>query len=579
MVVDVARFTDPRRTIFHQEAVREGLYAVLRNAFTEAGIDWVKCTTEDRGDGALILVPPDVPKIRLADQLSDRLLAGLRRYNKVHAAEAAIQLRVALHSGEVWSDANGWVGPEINFAFRILDAEPAKAGLDRSGGMLALIASDNFYRDVVAPDPGADPGGFEQIQVLVKRTSGVAWLRLLGVQTRVLGLLVEQESALLRDWLADVAVPQLPTLIHRAAGPSVQPMPGGGDAWQTFQYLSDFNAGPDGFPPALAFLELLARQVGGPLADKLSEWTEGQARRLRLEPALAAWRAANPEPVADPKLHLTIAIEPDAMDDDRFLVSHWRQDDPDEWPGLRGDIHAVHAGKLEHQVDDLVVAAERAWSGHDAVVYIDFVLPRALMGVPVHRWAKERESGHPVPLCLAYPVVVRSLERMRSPHWRRVWRQRWRTLLTDPAARVLYAQPVDPPNQHEIHALLEQDLHAAALVLSTAPPKVAGQGDELTAALRSGLPAVFWHAALANSEDLRQVVTHLVEGDGWGELPARAQAARQAAFLSSSQVNPIIARDLVVLWDDPFHVVAIDGQQPQIAAGQGGASIEGERAS
>jgi hypothetical protein len=111
VVIDVARFTDPVRTMFHQRVVGESLSNLLRVAFSEAGVDLDTCRMEDRGDGKLILLPPGVDNGRLADQLPSRLVAGLRRHNAVSAPEAAVKLRVAFHAGEVYLDSDGAVGP------------------------------------------------------------------------------------------------------------------------------------------------------------------------------------------------------------------------------------------------------------------------------------------------------------------------------------------------------------------------------------------------------------------------------------------------------------------------------------
>lgn len=129
VVVDVADFTNPARTVAHQLAVHEGLYDVLRSAFAESGIDWEACSIADRGDGAMILIPPEVPKSLLADRLPGRLVAGLRRYNALHSVEAAVQLRVGFHSGEVYENRLGVVSQAVNHAFRILDASAAKSAL------------------------------------------------------------------------------------------------------------------------------------------------------------------------------------------------------------------------------------------------------------------------------------------------------------------------------------------------------------------------------------------------------------------------------------------------------------------
>jgi hypothetical protein len=70
MVVDVERFGDPARTNLNQLAIREALYKALTEAFAESGIGWDSCVSEDRGDGALILIPPEVPKTRLVAGLT-----------------------------------------------------------------------------------------------------------------------------------------------------------------------------------------------------------------------------------------------------------------------------------------------------------------------------------------------------------------------------------------------------------------------------------------------------------------------------------------------------------------------------
>jgi hypothetical protein len=59
--VDLEGLADRRRTNQDQIMMRNGLYHSLRTAFARSGIDWTACYHEDRGDRALILVPPEVP--------------------------------------------------------------------------------------------------------------------------------------------------------------------------------------------------------------------------------------------------------------------------------------------------------------------------------------------------------------------------------------------------------------------------------------------------------------------------------------------------------------------------------------
>jgi hypothetical protein len=581
VLVDVARFTDPKRKAIHLTRVHQGLEELLEVAFDEAGVGWRECDTEDRGDGKMILVPADVPKIRLVNQLSERLVEGLRRYNAGSSVESAMQLRVALHAGEIRLSPNGKVGEALNFAARLIEARAAKDSQAATGALLALITSERFYKDAIDPDPGLAPEEFQRIPVVVKETSGVAWLRLSGKPAKVadpqpastpepdaevLDLVPTQALTELRSHLADVMVPELATLVRRAVGPAVPLPPPGAAVLDVVHHLADINADAVGFPPLLTFVELLARRLGGRLGDELRRWNDAQARSLRLEAELRA-RRATATSAADVagQLHLLVVVEPDGIDPDRCLVSHWRQEDPEVWPPPRGEIRSAAVADLEHQVDDLVVSAEFAWASHDGPVALEIALPRALLTLPVHEWRKEYATGDPRPLYVDYPLVLRSLDRLKSPNWHRPWRQRWRTLMDDPhSATVCFSEPSNPGRRpHEMIAALEQGRQFAAMVLSDPPRAQPGPGDHLTAALRSGLPAVLWQHG-GSSEGLKEVVARLAEHGGLAELPARAQALRRRASSGASEAeiarldDEVVIHGLVVLWDDPRRVVPLD---------------------
>jgi hypothetical protein len=183
MAVDIAGYNNPSRTMAHLREVHEGLWSVLKGSFAETGIPWDVCFVENTGDGAMILLPPEIAKADLVAQLPERLHAELRRYNAVHSEAARIQLRVALNAGEVQQASHGSVSKAVSFTFRILDAPAAKAAQKATEANLALLASDTFYNDVVAQDPAAAPDDYARIPVSVKETSTVAWLRLMGVST------------------------------------------------------------------------------------------------------------------------------------------------------------------------------------------------------------------------------------------------------------------------------------------------------------------------------------------------------------------------------------------------------------
>ncbi|HTI24619.1 MAG TPA: hypothetical protein VL652_26725 [Kutzneria sp.] len=558
VIVDVAGFTAANRRGVHQVEIHKRLVELLTAAFDDAGIPWQDCDVEDRGDGKLILAPRDVFNIRLVDQLWSRLLAELRRYNALHSAGAVMQLRVAVHAGEVWRGPAGEVSPAINLTARIIEAAPAKDVLKATGAVLAMIASDAFYRDVIEPDPAAAPDLFRRIPVEVKQTQTHAWLRVseLPSPSAVQPQLELEELAPLLD---GVSVPHLPVLVGRASGPGVPPAPPGSDAWASVCHLAEFNAGADGVPPALVFLDLLAGMVDRERGEQLARWIEDQARRLGLEAELGNRPAARKRlPDSESRLHLLIAVQPDGVSRDQVLVSHWRQDDPDVWPPACGEPTTVAVDQLEQHVDDLVVGAEIAWERHDGPVTVELLLPRALLNLPVHAWQKEHRSGDPRPLSLDYPVVVRSLERMMSKQWHRAWKTRWSAFVADPAGgRVHVAQPPDPDRPHLLGAALQDDPAVVTVVLTGPPPASPDRGDELLAALRSGLPGVLWHRDGADPKTVGDLVSGLIEDGGLMALPENAHKARRRGHQSTNVLYTAL-EDVVLLWDDPGRVIHFD---------------------
>jgi len=394
-------------------------------------------------------------------------------------------------------------------------------------------------------------------------------------EPQVRDLLPALELELLREHLTTMVIPQLPTLVRRAAGFAAAPASFGGNAWDALRYLTDFNARADDLPPVMLFVEFVACQVGGVVGENLRQWNDEQAHRLGIVPVLRARRARVARVPDDARLHLLIVVQHDGIDPDQCLLSYWRQDDPQVWPPPLGGTAAVMVRELEWRVDELIVSAERAWSGYPVTVGLEITLPRALLTLPVHRWCKEYDTGNPRPLCLDYPIVVRSLERMRSAHWHRVWRLRWGSLTEDPSpTRILFSGSVDTSEVNGIDAVLS-DPRWVMMVLAASPAIEPQPGsDELTAALRSGLPALMWHP-VSSPDDLRGIVGGLVDG-GLVDVPGRVQRLRRSAF-SDRTVDMGIARDLVLLWDDPDRLVVFD--QPLDQPLKGDITDERERAS
>ncbi|WP_433463697.1 effector-associated domain 2-containing protein [Spirillospora sp. CA-128828] len=182
---DIAGFGDRARTDDVRRHMRDALYRRLDVSLAAGGITLAGCYWEDRGDGAMIAVPPGVPVEPLLVDVADMLRAELSRYNKTAAEIARIRLRVSVHTGEAEFDGRGLVGTAVNHAFRILEAPAFKESLRESGAWFALIVSQQVYEDVVQHAAGRIvPDDYLRIDVSVKETGGPAWVRVQGARVQ-----------------------------------------------------------------------------------------------------------------------------------------------------------------------------------------------------------------------------------------------------------------------------------------------------------------------------------------------------------------------------------------------------------
>lgn len=179
--VDIAGFNSCRRDDDIQIYVHKSLYEMLQVAFDKSDVPWFSCAHEDRGDGVLIIVPPMIPMAGLVDPIPERLYGLIRRHNRVSCQAAQIQLRVAVHVGPVHNDGHGFIGRDVNFLCRLLDARSLKRILAQSGAEVAFITSGYVYENVICRHPSlVDPAVFQSLSVKVKETRTRAWAYVLG---------------------------------------------------------------------------------------------------------------------------------------------------------------------------------------------------------------------------------------------------------------------------------------------------------------------------------------------------------------------------------------------------------------
>jgi hypothetical protein len=184
--VDIVGFTRPERDDDIRLYLHQQLYEYLRAAFDDAGLPWAECFCEDRGDGVLMVIPPEISVKGLIDPLPEKLRGLIRRHNHVSSSAAQMQLRAAVTIGPLEHDGYGFVGTDVNFAFRMLASRPLKRMLAASRAELGLVISDYVYRALVCRYPSrVRPGAFQPVRFQAKNARARAWTYLPGAATPV----------------------------------------------------------------------------------------------------------------------------------------------------------------------------------------------------------------------------------------------------------------------------------------------------------------------------------------------------------------------------------------------------------
>src|SRR5690348_4334665 len=121
---------------------------------------WRELHTEDRGDGALIVVPPDTP-----------------------ASAVAARALGTLHAGPVIRDAQGVTGHAINETAHLVQARILRKLLTETRADLGVIVSAYIYDYVIWQHEGqpVDATPYQKIRFRVKESALTAWLHLTGV--------------------------------------------------------------------------------------------------------------------------------------------------------------------------------------------------------------------------------------------------------------------------------------------------------------------------------------------------------------------------------------------------------------
>ncbi|MEU5265405.1 hypothetical protein [Amycolatopsis sp. NPDC021455] len=185
VVVDVEGFGSRGRTNPNRLRVRHGMYRALERAFAAAGIPWCGCRHSDLGDGVLVLASAEIAKTLFADLLLGALADELAGHNGVHPPQERFRLRLALHAGEVSYDEYGVTGSSILHAQHLVDSPQLKRELANASAVLAVIASDWFFDEVIRHSEYSGAGAYRPVAVAGGEGTSGAWIRLFAPRTIV----------------------------------------------------------------------------------------------------------------------------------------------------------------------------------------------------------------------------------------------------------------------------------------------------------------------------------------------------------------------------------------------------------
>lgn len=176
IATDIMEFGKRYRDAGAQVYVRHMLYELLFDAFDITGVSWWDCYREDRGDGVLIVAPPDIEPDRFLDPLIHHLNALLRCYTRRAGELAELRLRMAIHFGYVYHDAHGVTGHALTHLFRLLEAPAFKKAVADTEAKLGAIVSDHLYTEAAQHVGLMNPAGYTPLQLRCKETRSRAWL-------------------------------------------------------------------------------------------------------------------------------------------------------------------------------------------------------------------------------------------------------------------------------------------------------------------------------------------------------------------------------------------------------------------
>jgi hypothetical protein len=413
--------------------------------------------------------------------------------------------------------------------------------------MQALVARPGSLRDLVAVVRTVQPQSrdVEALEEFVERTFPDL-------------LLEHAERVRLEELLRGVAPSWVATAMSSAtADMALPPAAGQRSVAEAVRVLEEFGrvrGGPP--PPLLVFVDDLAHAIGGNTGAGLHRWIDDVAVRLDISrvDVHRLCQAAGRRRAELAALWLMVHLEPDRADPDRYFMSALLMCHDRTERVLHRDDVARTLPELSRELDDVLAAVPEGLDEQPWDPMIEFVLPRRLLGEPVDEWEFGR-SGFALPLGLRYPVVVRSLDRMRNPGHHADWWRKSRRLTeaghrVNPDALHCFEPPRDqrPDSARVLFARLTGHEQVVALAVPHPPDaSVPMASDPFEAGLAAGLPAVLWAREPVDPDEFFHLVRTAL-ADVPLEIPLRVLRHRREVMANPGR-RGLLAAKVGVIFD------------------------------
>jgi hypothetical protein len=313
-----------------------------------------------------------------------------------------------------------------------------------------------------------------------------------------------------------------------------------------------------GPPPILMFVDYLAHlsQLGGAVGQsvEMHVWLDAVGAQLGHPVVLRQLCRQTVNRLAASRCYrLLLELRPDRIDPHRHLLSIWLYPEDGEPTTLLRDDRPRLLTEVNEELERALETVPDLAGGPVDELTVEFLVPRELLNHPVEEWAL---STFPKTLGIRYPVVVRSLDRLRDQASHAHWRRKWQWLCDNGQqhhASAVYWHPTGTERSTEsLYVEFVRADHLVGLAVPFGPDRVEdGDHDPFSAGLSAGIPVMVWCRDPRAVVGFTREIHDRLAGRGLADLPMIALELRREARMTNSATHP--GRHLGLLWDDAHH--------------------------